>query len=257
MSASAYLQAAKALLARIEASETPKIRAAAQACADSIQKGGWVYAFGSGHSVIPVLDIFPRYGSFVGFMPIMDPRLMWTSVTGPGGAPGILWLERQEGYVSTLLEDYTFGPADTVIVYSHGGLNAAPVEVAAHARQAGAKVIAVTSGENYARASATHSSGKKLGDLADILIDNCVPLEDALVRVEGVVAPVAAGSTVAAVAITAALVAEIAAELARRGQPPVPFASPNIQGIPASHNEGVFRAFRERVRQTARRASQA
>ncbi|BAS26373.1 sugar isomerase domain-containing protein [Limnochorda pilosa] len=255
MSASAYLSAISSLLSKIEESELPKIQAAARACADSIEKGGWVYSFGSGHSVIPVMDVFPRYGSFVGFMPITDPRLMWTSVLGPGGAPGILWLERQEGYVATLLSGYVLRPEDTLIVYSHGGLNAAPVEAAAYARRSGTTVIAVTSGDNHVRASATHSSGKKLGDLADVLIDNCVPLEDALVSVDGVVAPVGAGSTVAVTAITSALVAEVAAELARRGRPPVPFASPNIHGIPPSHNEGVFEAFRLRVAGSAARGA--
>jgi uncharacterized phosphosugar-binding protein len=110
---------------------------------------------------------------------------MWFNVVGPGGARELLWLEREEGYIENFLQSYVMGPKDTMIVFSHGGVNAAPVEAALYAKEHGLKVIAVTSGENYKVARATHSSGKKLGDVADLMIDNCVPPEDALVRIEG------------------------------------------------------------------------
>ncbi|MGH9447761.1 MAG: SIS domain-containing protein, partial [Terriglobia bacterium] len=97
-----YLTRVAEVLAAIRRTQSEKIEEAAEVFARSIQSGGRVYLFGSGHSVIPVLDIFPRYGSFVGFVPIYDPRLMWFNVVGPGGARELLWLERQEGYVSVL-----------------------------------------------------------------------------------------------------------------------------------------------------------
>jgi len=103
MSAEAYLQQVKALVARIESTQQSAIRQAALHMAGSIAAGRAVHLFGSGHSVIPVLDIVPRHGSFVGFHPIMDPRLMWCNVVGPGGARELLWLERTEGYVANVL----------------------------------------------------------------------------------------------------------------------------------------------------------
>jgi uncharacterized phosphosugar-binding protein len=97
MSATKYLNSIQGILEKIKTKEMKKIRAAAKIMAESISNDGRVYMFGSGHSVIPVLDIFPRYGSFVGFFPLYDPRLMWWNVIGPGGARELLWLERQEG----------------------------------------------------------------------------------------------------------------------------------------------------------------
>jgi uncharacterized phosphosugar-binding protein len=101
-----YLNRITEIVAAIRQTQAAKIAEAAQAFVKSIQSGGRVYLFGSGHSVIPVLDIFPRYGSFVGFQPIYDPRLMWSNVVGPGGARELLWLERQEGYVAVVLQSY-------------------------------------------------------------------------------------------------------------------------------------------------------
>ena len=130
MSAQAYLERIQRILAEIEAEEMPRIRKAAKIMALSIRKKGRVYMFGSGHSVIPVLDIFPRYGSFVGFFPLDDPRLMWSNVIGPGGARELLWLERQEGYARVFLQSYPLQKRDVMLVFSHGGLNAAPIDVA-------------------------------------------------------------------------------------------------------------------------------
>jgi uncharacterized phosphosugar-binding protein len=188
------------------------------------------------------LDICPRYGSFVGFFPLYDPRLMWTNVIGPGGARELLWLERQEGYAKIFLQSYALEPRDCLLVFSHGGLNAAPIEMALEAREKGLTVISVSSLQNAGIATAKHSSGKMLSDVAHIAIDNCVPPEDALVDV-GQIERVAAGSTVAAVSIAMALVAETAVCLAQKGGVPPTFVSPNVPGIEKGHMEKVYAAF--------------
>src|SRR5271157_6583032 len=130
MSAEVYLSRVGEIISTIQRTQKENIERAAEVFAASISNGGRVYLFGSGHSVIPVLDIFPRYGSFVGFHPIYDPRLMWFNIVGPGGARELLWLERHEGYVSVVLESYQLEPRDSILIFSHGGLNAAPVEMA-------------------------------------------------------------------------------------------------------------------------------
>lgn len=244
MSSTIYLDRIGEILAEIKAKETGHIREAAAFMADSIIRGGRVYMFGSGHSVIPVLDIFPRYGSFVGFFPLYDPRLMWTNVIGPGGARELLWLERREGYAKVFLQSYPLEPRDVMLVFSHGGLNAAPIEVALEAKAKGLKVVTVSSHANLKIGKRSHSTGKALADVADVAIDNCVPPEDALVDV-GQLERVAAGSTVAAVAIAMSLVAETATRLAEKGEVPPTFVSPNVQGVPADHMAGVYRAFTE------------
>ncbi len=251
MSASEYLKKTVTLLDTIHDTQMPAIQAAAKACAASIAAERAVHFFGSGHSVIPVLDLFPRYGSYVGLHPIMDPRLMWFNITGPGGARELLWLERTEGYVEQVLLSHNLDPRDSMIVYSHGGLNAAPVEMALAARKQGLTVISVTSAANHQINQPTHSSGESLFTAADIVIDNCCPPEDALIPVEGRPEKVGASSTLAVVAITMALLSEITAELVRMGKTPERiFVSPNVTEVPLENNMQVFRdymAFEKRL----------
>jgi len=242
-----YLSSITEIISTIRATQKESIDKAAEAFARSIVSGGRVYLFGSGHSVIPVLDIFPRYGSFVGFYPIYDPRLMWFNVVGPGGARELLWIERQEGYAPVILRSYDLQARDSILIFSHGGLNAAPIDMAIESRKRGVTVVSVSSHQNLRRARASHSSGKKLAEVSDIAIDNCVPPEDALVSADGVPEKFAAGSTVAAVSIAMALVAEVGLRLVKTGAKPLTFVSPNV-GLPPDHNEQVFQEYTERSR---------
>ena len=207
--------------------------------ATTIQSGGRVYLFGSGHSAIPVMDMFPRYGAFVGLYPLLDPRLVISNVIGPGGAREALWLERREGYVEHFLRSYPVGEQDLMTVFSHGGLNAAPIEAAIYAKQRGAKVVTVSSHANGRVAVKTHSSGKILSDLANVAIDNCVAPEDAQIDI-GRPEKVAAGSSMAAVFIGMSLVAETGARLAEVGYPLQTFVSANVKGTTKDHNSRVF-----------------
>lgn len=244
MSALDYMEKIQEIIEKIKINEMAKIKEAGKLMAVSIGNDGRVYMFGSGHSVIPVLDIFPRYGSFVGFFPLYDPRLMWFNVIGPGGARELLWLERQEGYAEVFLKSYPLESRDCMLVFSHGGLNTAPIEVALKAKDMGLKVISVSSLKNAEIAKKTHPSGKMLPDIADIAIDNCVPPEDALVDV-GQLEKVAAGSTVAAVSIAMTLVAETAKNLKAEGKMTPTFVSPNVEGVEKGHMQKVYQAFTE------------
>lgn len=226
-----------AVLDRIWTTQMDPIRRAAHMMAESVANGGLIHLFGSGHSVLPVQDVFPRYGSYPVFHPLMDARLMWQNVLGSGGAKGLLWLERREGYAQVLFENEPVRAGDVMAVFSHGGSNAVGIEVAAESRSRGLRVVAVTS-----------AHGKKLAANADIVIDNCVPAEDALVNVEDWHAPVAAGSTIAFVTIAQSLVAELAAELSKRGIKPPVFVSPNVPGIPAENNREVFAAYERAIK---------
>jgi len=244
MSARTYLDRIQGILDEIRTKEMKPIKTAARMMAAALRKKGRVYTFGSGHSVIPVLDIFPRYGSFVGFFPLYDPRLMWSNVIGPGGARELLWLERQEGYVKVFLQSYPLEKRDIMLVFSHGGLNAAPIDMALEAKARGLKVVTVSSHANAKIGKRSHSSGRVLSEVADVAIDNHVPPEDALVDV-GQLERVAAGSTVAAVSIAMSLVAETAAVLAKTGRVPPTFVSPNVRGVRPGHMAGVYQAFTE------------
>jgi uncharacterized phosphosugar-binding protein len=245
MSATTYYEHITAVLERIHTTQAAKLSDAGEVFASSIAAGGRVYLFGSGHSVIPVMDVFPRYGSFIGFFPLYDPRLMWSNVIGPNGARELLWLERREGYIEQFLQSYPFGRGDCLMVFSHGGLNAAPIEAALYARTRGSKVVSVSSLANAAIAPKGHSSGKALSDVADIAIDNCVAPEDSQVDV-GRREKIAAGSTMAAVFVAMALVAETGARLAARGHALTTFVSPNVEGVTKDHNFRVFDEYARR-----------
>jgi len=147
---------------KIRTTQSAVIEQAGAMLAGVIAGGRLVHLFGSGHSVIPVLDIFPRYGSFPGFHPLMDPRLMWWNVLGPGGVKELLWLERASGYAPVILDSQPVAAGEAIVVYSHGGMNAASVEMARECRARGLKVVAVTCVANKPR----------LAEHADIVIDN-------------------------------------------------------------------------------------
>lgn len=248
MSLKTYEQRITEILSTIWNTQSGNIEKAAAVMAESIANKGLVHMFGSGHSVLPVQDMFPRYGAYPGFRPFMDMRLMWTNVIGSGGAKGLLWLERREDYAQVLFENEPIRPDDVMLIFSHGGLNAAGIDVALESRKRGLRVVAITSMANYKIRQAAHSSGRKLADCADIVIDNCCPPEDAIVPIDGWKAPVAASSTVATVTIGMALIAQVAAELACRGHNPPVFVSPNVPGIPADNNNTVYEHYETSLR---------
>ena len=248
MSASAYFTVAAGLLERISATQTDTIVRAASVLADGVVGGGLVSLFGSGHSILPVMDAFPRYGSFPAFRPLTDVRLSWHNVLGTGGVRELLWLEREEGYIANFLDNYSFAGGDSLVVYSHGGLNAAAIEAALYARERGVTVVAITSVANLDVNAARHSSGQRLASVADIVIDNCCEPADAQVEIEGWGPPVAATSTLSTVAITMALTAELARALHERGESLPTFVSPNDTRYPADHNANVFEEYRRRTR---------
>lgn len=238
-----YFGIIEGIIGEIKTNEGAVIARAAELCSETISNGGLVHFFGSGHSVIPVLDAFPRYGSFVGLHPLMDPRLMWFTAVGAGGAHELIWLERQEGYIENFLMWHEeLQKDDVMVVFSHGGKNAAPVEAAVYAKDKGLKVIAVTCSEHQRIATPSLSSGKLLSDVADIVIDTHAPIEDAVVPLKNYEQKVAATSTVAAVAVTQALVGEIAVRLEENGHELDIFKSPTAGGSPET-NATVFKRY--------------
>jgi uncharacterized phosphosugar-binding protein len=247
-----FLDRLQEILREVAETQQERFSEAAGRMANALAEGGLVHLFGSGHSVIPVMDAFPRYGSFVGLNPLTDPRLMWSNVLGPGGVRELLWLERTEGYIERFLSHEPLAAGDVLIVFSHGGRNAAPVEAAMFAREHGLAVIGVCSTFNLER-PATHSSGKRLADVSDVVLDTCVPVEDSLVTLDGWGVPVAAASTIVACACVGELVARTASLLLERGVTLPTFVSPTVPGASVESNDHVFTAYRQRLLAAASR----
>lgn len=229
--ARSYLSTLRGLLARIEDEQSDQIEVAARTMADCIGRGGVVHLFGSGHSMLPALEIFPRYGSFVGLHPIIDPRLLWFNVLGSFGVPEMLFLQNTEGYADVMLEGQHLRDQDVLVIFSHGGSSAVVVDAARYAKARGMTVIAISS-SLAGSAPARHSSRLKLSDLADLTIDTFAPRGEALVDVEGLEEPVGAATTVLAMSAGLAIVSRTAELLVAAGHPVV-------QSVRAEKNETV------------------
>lgn len=219
----AWLSRARAVLDQIEATQMPAIEAVAARCADAIAGGGLVHLFGTGHSRIPLEEMFPRYGSFPGFHPIAELSMTFhTQIVGANGQRQAMFIERVEGLAEQILSNFTFGANDVMMVFSASGSTSVPIEMAMGARERGLHVVAVTAVEHSRASASSHPSGTRLMDHADVVIDLCTPAGDSLVTIEGAESPVGPGSTLSNVTIVNEIKVQIAALLHRRGAlPPV------------------------------------
>jgi uncharacterized phosphosugar-binding protein len=248
---SRFLDAATALLARIEETQGDALAEASRLCADAIAAGRLVHLFGSGHSRIPVEEMFPRYGSYPGFNPIVELSMTFhTQVVGANGQRQAMFIERVEGLAEVILSNFALEPPDVMVVFSVSGLSAVPIEMARGARERGLPVVAVTSVEHSLSGSSGHSSGTRLLDHADVVVDLCTPPGDALVAIDGLEQPVAPGSTIAAVAIANELKSRTAALLVQRGAMPPVLTSAAVVGAERSR-ELFDEAYAEHARRLA------
>lgn len=218
MLAKQWLRAAREVMDRIESSQLDSVGRAAELMADSIAAGRWVHTFGCGHATLPVEEMYPRIGGFVGFHPMIElPLSFFTHVTGEMGVEQFVFLERVEGYGGAIMKSHDFDPRDTVWIFSHSGINNVNVDVALGARERGMKVVATGSAEAFRAVRSRHSSGKRLFDLADVVIDTCVPAVDAAVELPGHFDRIAPVSTMGFVSVVWMTVAAVAERLAARG----------------------------------------
>jgi uncharacterized phosphosugar-binding protein len=238
--ASEYLLEAEALVRRVRETQLEAIEAAADVCAAAIVADGLVHLFGTGHSRVLVEEMYPRYGSFPGFHPIVELSLTnHAQVVGANGQRQAMFLERVSGFAEVILANFELRPEDVMVVFSSGGENAVPVEIAEGAKRRGLTVIAVTT-----------SRDSSLARAADLVIENGSVPGDALVRIEGLETPVAPGSTVGGAAVVNALKAGVAERLVARGAMPPVITSEALVGAERSRElfEASYREYRRRVR---------
>ena len=194
-----WLSSTRSVLDDIEKTQLTNIQRAAELMADSIAADRWVHTFGCGHATIPVEEMYPRIGGFVGFHPMIElPLTFFTRITGEMGIHQFLFLERAEGYGNAIMKSYTFDKRDTMWVFSHTGINNVNIDVALRAKEQGMRLVAT--GSAAQAAASRHPSGKTLFELADVVIDTRVPAGDSSVPLKNHVDNVGPVSTMACVA---------------------------------------------------------
>lgn len=249
--AEGYLDGCLALVERVRA-QRAAIGQAADWMAQSILAGRVVHLFGSGHSRIMVEEMWPRYGSFPGFNPIVELSLTFHNpVVGANGQRQAMFLENVSGLAARILRNFALDPADTALVISSGGCNAVPVEMAEGFRRCGLRTVALVSLAHAQASQSNHPLGRKLHEVVDLVLDTGAPRGDAMVRVPRLETPVSPGSTVGGCLVVNALKAEIAARLVAAGQPPRVLTAPCLVG-PERSSELFESAYDEHARRLAR-----
>lgn len=225
-----YLDKCRRMVAVVE-KQADGIRQAASWFAESILAGRMVHVFGSGHSRIMVEEMWPRYGSFPGFNPIVELSLTFHNlVVGANGQRQAMFLENVPGLAERILRNFDISPQDTALIISSSGCNVVPIEMAENLQQKGVKVVALVTAEHAAASTSKRRDGKKLTDFADLILDTGAPAGDAMVQVPGLETPVSPGSTVGGAMLVNAVKAEVARLLTQAGQPPLVLTSAVVVG---------------------------
>lgn len=246
-----WIDEARKVLDRIESTQCEAIERAASIAADAIGTGGVVHTFGTGHSRIPVEEMFPRYGSYPGWHPLVEQSMTFhTEIAGSNGQRQAMFIERVSGLAEVILANFELRPTDAILMFSATGRNAVPVETAMIAQKAGLKIIAVTSIDEARAVPPTHASGTILADHADVVIDTCTPLGDAAVDVEGWENKVGPVSSIANIAIVNMIKVLTAQKLADRGIELPVLTGPQIAGAERSR-ELFERAYLDHARRKA------
>lgn len=227
-----YARRARESIQQIEETQIAAIEQAVERCAGVISRGGLVHLFGSGHSRIAAEEMFPRYGSFPGFHPIVELSLSnYHQIVGANGLSQAMFIENVEELGRVIVGNFRFDAnQDLMIVISSSGANAVPIEVSLAARERGLYVIAITSLQHSTRASSRHSSGQRLFEVADLVIDTCTPPGDAAVTIDGLETPVGPLSTIASVTVINMIKTGVAHLLTENEQPPPVMTSSVLVG---------------------------
>jgi uncharacterized phosphosugar-binding protein len=234
---------------QVRRTQLDAIVTASQLCAERIAAGGLVFLFGSGHSRLMVDEMTPRQGCFVGFVPLVEMAVTnYSAIIGNNGLRATLHLEKYEGYAEEILRSFRFGPNDAFIIISTSGIRPLVVEMAIGARSRNLPVIAIVSRRHCESVQSGHPSGKKLIDVADLVIDNETPVGDCAVELPGLESRTGPLSTMTGALIINMIRCETARMLVERGHNPVMF--PSHQFVRSDSAEDQAERFYEAYRKS-------
>lgn len=236
--ATGYFDDVISKLAKVRDTQDRAIAEAAEICADTIAGDGLVFTFGTGHGGFAALEMFPRTGGVTGFRPIVESSIaLMHHVLGDQGTAQYRFLHTREGYGNAILRSHQIKEGDSLILFSHSGINAVILDMAVEFKERGLKVIAVTSVPHSSQVESRHSCGKRLYEIADVVIDTGIPLEDASQFIEGLEHPVGPTSTSIAVAVGHAINASTSAALVARGVEPMIMINTNSNRTKFAHQQ--------------------
>lgn len=225
-----YLNRCSEIIEKVKAQQF-EITRAAEWFAESILAGRVVHVFGTGHSRVMVEEMWPRYGSFPGFNPIVELSLTYhNNVIGANGQRQAMFLENVTGLAERILRNFGLSVNDCAFIISSSGSNIVPVEMAELFRRQKIKVVVLVTKAHMEKSKSNHSDGKKLSDFADIVLDSGAPAGDSMIYIDGLETPVSPGSTVGGIMIVNCIKAEVAKILTASGQPPKVLTAPAIVG---------------------------
>ena len=246
-----YLEKSRGLIDTV-ASQQEAINQAADWFAETILAGRMVHLFGSGHSRILSEEMWPRYGSFPGFNPIVELSLTFHNlVVGSNGQRQAMYLENVSGLAEQILRNFDLSDQDSALVVSSSGSNRVPIEMAEQFQKAGVKVVALVSKLHSEASSTKDDRGMKLSDFADLILDSGAPVGDAMVYVDGLDTPVSPGSTIGGCLLVNSIKAEVAQRLTAAGQPPKVLTAGAVVGAERA-NELFQSAYDEHGRRIAK-----
>ena len=216
-----YYEKTLTLLERLRSTQMEQVERAAEICADRIARGGLVFLFGAGHSRMICEEMTPRQGGFTGFVALVEDAVSnHASIVGANGLRGPLYLEKYEGYAEEILRNFRFGPHDALFVISTSGIRPLIVEMALGARRRSMPVLAMVSRNHCEQSPPGHSSGNKLIDVADVVLDNQCPAGDCVLEIEGMSWRTGPVSTVTGAMLINMVRVETAERLLERGIEP-------------------------------------
>lgn len=226
-----YLNYVSRILNEVAIENEESLQLSAKLIADTCKKGGRFYVFGSGHSHMIAEEIYIRAGGLAYVKAILPPELMLHEMPNKS-----TWLERLDGYAKALLKLYKVDQNDTIMIISNSGRNNVPVEMAIEAQKIGTNVIAMTSLKHSKETKSRHPSGKRLFEIADVVLDNGASKGDAAFMIQGLETPVGPTSDSIGIALAQALIAQVVENLVQAGIDVPVFKSSNIDGADEYNN---------------------
>jgi len=235
-----YLQKCEKIIQTIR-EQKKEIQRTAALFSETILAGRMVHVFGSGHSRVMVEEMWPRYGSFPGFNPIVELSLTYhNNVVGANGQRQAMYLENVPGFAERILRNFSLSEKDSALIVSSSGCNIVPIEMAELFKKKKVKVVALITKQHSAKSTSKRVDGKKLSDFADIVLDTGAPIGDSMIYIDGLETPVSPGSSVGGIIIVNSIKAEVARLLTAAGQPPKVLTASSV--IDAEKAKQLFEA---------------